>query len=374
MIMATSKLASGVIQLDIAAPDDWHVHLRDDQMLATVAPITARTFRYALVMPNLVPPICTTADATEYRDRILAAAGDQRRADFTPVMALYLTDQLTIDDLRAGVADGIVHGVKYYPAGATTNSEHGGTSLESFRTLLEAMAESHIPLLVHAESTDPTIDIYDRERAFLDRELAPLLADIPALAVTVEHLSTRDGVEFVSANDNAKGSITPHHLACDRSDLLANGLRPHLYCKPIINSAADRRALVQAATSGSSDFFLGTDSAPHPDSDKLAPRVKPGIFNAPFALPVVAEVFHRAEALDALEAFTSINGCQHYGFAVSETRVRLSRTAPSDEGELGGVDGVVSEVVTADGATVSIFGVAEARLWHVDQLASTTAH
>jgi len=346
-------------QVDLAAPDDWHVHLRDDEMLATVAPITARSFRYALVMPNLIPPIATAAAAARYRDRVLDVVGDQGRADFEPIMALYLTEQLTVDDLVAGFDDQIVHAVKYYPAGATTNSASGGTSLALFRPVLEAMAARGIPLLVHAESTDPAIDIYDRERAFLDTELAAVVADLPGLAVTVEHLSTKSGAEFVLANDNVSGSITPHHLACDRSDLLANGLRPDLYCKPIINSADDRRALVAAATSGSPDFFLGTDSAPHPGAHKYGPEAKPGIFNAPFALSVVAEVFHQADALDNLEAFTSLNGCRHYGFKPSDARIRLRRTAP---------ESVATEVITSGGAVVKIFGVAEASLWSVTDL------
>lgn len=354
----------------LAAPDDWHVHLRDDHLLATVAPITARSFRYALVMPNLVPPVTTTAQAAAYRDRIWAAvAGAGARADFWPIMALYCTDALTPDDLRAGVADEVVHAVKYYPAGATTNSAHGGTSLASFRPLLEVMAAEGIPLLVHAESTDPTLDIFDREAAFLDQELAPLVADLPELPITVEHLSTRAGVELVQSFANVRGSITPHHLSCDRSDLLANGLRPDLYCKPIINSPADREALVAAATSGSPDFFLGTDSAPHPASDKYAPSAKPGIFNAPFALEVVAEVFHQAGALDRLEAFTSLNGCRHYGFKVADARIRLTRQEPGDDG-VAPADGPPEEVVTAAGDRVRIFGVAEARRWTVEPVGS----
>ena len=371
-IMAPDPAPTPPVTLDIAAPDDWHVHLRDDHLLATVAPITARAFRYALVMPNLVPPISTAAEAAAYRARILdaVAAGGGARPDFQPIMALYLTDRLTIDDLRAGVADEVVHAVKYYPAGATTNSADGGTSLASFRPVLEAMAESGIPLLVHAESTDPALDIFDRERAFIDRELAPLVADLPELPVTVEHLSTRAGVELVVAIDNVCGSITPHHLACDRTDLLANGLRPDLYCKPIINSPEDRAALVAAATSGRADFFLGTDSAPHPSSDKYAPTAKPGIFNAPFALEVVAEVFHQANALDRLEAFTSLNGCRHYGFKPSDARVRLTRRpVASGGGDDGAPDPSQDEVVTADGARVRIFGVAEADLWTVEGLA-----
>lgn len=349
------------VSVEIAAPDDWHVHLRDDDMLATVAPITAKSFRYALVMPNLVPPICTTAQADAYRRRILDGAGSAARPDFTPIMALYLNDDLDVDDLVQGVDAGVVHAAKYYPAGATTNSEAGVTSMQDVLAALERMAEHSIPLLVHAESTDPAIDIYDRERHFLDEELAPIVTRLPELAVTVEHLSTRAGVDFVEANPSVHGSITPHHLSCDRSDLLANGLRPDLYCKPIINSADDRRALVQAATSGSSRFFLGTDSAPHPEADKHGATAKPGIFNAPFALPVVAEVFHRAGALDQLEAFVSVNGCAHYGFDVATDRVVLTRD-PSAAG-----DAEPDTVVTAGGDTVTIFGSAEARLWSVSE-------
>lgn len=366
--MATTPIdLADAVQLDLAAPDDWHVHLRDDQMLATVAPLTAKFFRYALVMPNLVPPISDSAAAAAYRDRILAAAGPEARSDFCPIMALYLTADLTIPDLREGVSAGVVHAVKYYPAGATTNSDHGGSSLLGFRPVLEAMAESQIPLLVHAESTDPEIDIYDRERAFLDEELAPVVAEFPDLRVTVEHLSTAAGADFVSDHPSVRGSITPHHLSCDRSDLLANGLRPDLYCKPIINSAEDRRALVAAATSGSPDFFLGTDSAPHPSSHKHTDQAKPGIFNAPFALPVVAEVFHQNGALDRLEAFTSVNGCRHYGFDVSPAKLRLTRS------ETGVEEAPPAEVTTSDGSTVRIFGVAEAQRWRVEELAQANA-
>jgi dihydroorotase len=357
-------------ELDIALPDDWHVHLRDDDMLAMVAPLTARTFRYAFVMPNLVPPITSTAQAADYRKRILDHAGPGALDEFQPLMTAYLNDRLDVDDLRHGWVEGVLSGVKYYPAGATTNSEHGGRSLTDCRAVLEMMAESGIPLLVHAESTDPGVDIYDREAVFLERELAPLVAELPELAVTVEHLSSGAGVEFVTAQGSVRGSITPHHLSCDRSDLLANGLRPDLYCKPIINSAADRQALVAAATSGSPDFFLGTDSAPHPSSHKYTGQVRPGIFNAPYALAVVAEVFHQASALDRLERFTSINGCVHYGFEPAAARLHLNRAADPDPGndyDRGNDHDseVADTVVTAEGATVRIFGTAEARRWTV---------
>lgn len=351
--------SGGEIAIEIGLPDDWHVHLRDDDMLATVAPITASSFRYALVMPNLVPPIRTSAEAASYRSRILAAVGDRALPEFTPIMALYLSDELDVDDLRAGHSSGLVHAVKYYPAGATTNSEFGGNSLLDSRPILEAMAALDMPLLVHAESTDPDIDIFDRERDFLDRQLAPVVESLHELRVTVEHLSTRAGVDFVMANEQVRGSITPHHLSCDRSDLLANGLRPDLYCKPIINSADDRRALVAAATSGDASFFLGTDSAPHPESQKHGGQAKPGIFNAPFALEVVAEVFHQAGALDRLERFTSINGCRWYGFEPATSKLRLTRSSGA------GAVAVADSVVTADGATVRIFGADEAARWSV---------
>lgn len=354
--------------IEIRLPDDWHVHLRDDEMLATVAPLTARTFRYALVMPNLVPPIRRTAEAREYRDRIMASAGAGALVEFTPIMALYLADDLDLDDLQAGFEEGVIHAVKYYPAGATTNSEHGGSSLMGAATVLERMTEIGMPLLVHAESTDPDVDIFDRERDFLDRQLAPVVSSFPSLAVTVEHLSTKAGVDFVTAHEQVRGSITPHHLSCDRSDLLANGLRPDLYCKPIINSAADREALVAAATSGAPSFFLGTDSAPHPNSHKHGGAAKPGIFNAPYALPVVAEVFYRSESLDQLEAFVSLNGCRAYGFEPATRHLRLTRSSAGNPPEGEGKDVVapiVDSVETSDGETVRIFGAEEAARWTV---------
>ncbi|MFV0526877.1 MAG: dihydroorotase [Acidimicrobiales bacterium] len=360
--------SSPVATVDIPTPDDWHVHLRDDEMLGAVAPLTARRFRYALVMPNLVPPLATTAAVAAYRDRILAAVGPAGAATgFTPVMAAYLHPDLTGPDLRAGYAAGVVGAVKYYPAGATTNSEYGGASLLGFRPLLEMMAAGGIPLLVHAESTDPEIDIFDRERVFLDRELAPVVEALPELAVTVEHLSTRAGVEFVAAHDQVRGTITPHHLACDRTDLLANGLRPDLYCKPIVNSPADRRALVAAAISGRTDLFLGTDSAPHPTTDKYAATARPGVFNAPYALEVVAEVFHRHGALDRLAGFVSVHGAAHYGHPPAATTVRLTRREPAPPPDGGTGDGGPDrgELVVPGGQRVRIFGVAEAARWRV---------
>lgn len=359
---ATSYVFS-VTTFEIDAPDDWHVHLRDDDMLSSVTPFTAVAFRHALVMPNLVPPICTTASAAAYRDRILAAAGPDARDDFEPKMALYLNDDLTIDDLRAGHSDGVVFAAKYYPAGATTNSAAGGTSLASYRAVLEAMADAGIPLLVHAESTDPDVDIFDREAHFIETELLPVIDGLPELRVTVEHISTRTGLAVVREHEQVGGSITPHHLTCDRSDLLANGLRPDLYCKPVINSREERLAIVEAALSGDPSFFYGTDSAPHPLSHKESQQAKPGIFNAPYAIEVVAELFFQHDALHLLEAFISHHGADHYRVPRSTGKVRLTRSEDGDRSPQ-------ESVTTASGQQVRIFGAEAARLWRwspVDQ-------
>ncbi|MFV0259731.1 MAG: dihydroorotase [Acidimicrobiales bacterium] len=358
--------AAGAVTVDIPTPDDWHVHLRDDEMLGAVAPLTARRFRYALVMPNLVPPLTSTRAVAAYRDRILSAVGDAGTATgFTPVMAAYLHPDLTPADLRAGFAAGVIGAVKYYPAGATTNAEYGGASLLGFRSLLETMAAEGIPLLVHAESTDPEVDVFDRERVFLERELTPVVEALPGLAVTVEHLSTGAGADFVAAHDAVRGTITPHHLACDRTDLLANGLRADLYCKPIVNSPADRRALIDAATSGRSDVFLGTDSAPHPAADKYATVAKPGVFNAPYALEVVAEVFHRHQALDRLAGFVSVHGAAHYGYPPAATGLSLTRREPGEPADGAGATVGLGELRVPGGRRVRIFGVAEAARWQI---------
>ena len=372
------------LTFSIARPDDWHLHLRDDEMLAAVAPISARMFRYGIVMPNLVPPITSTKAAAAYRDRIVAAVNAAKPAGegsseavwldgFMPLMALYMHADLAVDDLMSGVDDGVVHAVKYYPAGATTNSEYGGSGLDHFAPVLDAMAGRGLPLLVHAEATDSNIDIFDRERAFLDQQLVPLVERYPTLPITVEHLSTAAGARFVAEHANVKGSITPHHLAYDRTDLLANGLRPDLYCKPIINSPQDRSALVAAATSGDASFFLGTDSAPHPLGAKYCEIAKPGIFNAPFAMEVVIDVFHQALAVDKsmdlsawvgrLEAFTSINGARHYGFAPSTDTITVASTADQAENRSGQTS--TDLITTSDGQQVKIFGMDEASHWTI---------
>ena len=340
----------------IPQPDDWHVHLRNDAMLEAVVGYTARRFRYAMVMPNLVPPIISTATATTYRDQILAAAPDDA-TDFRPVMAVYCSPDVDPADLRSGIEQGVIAAVKYYPAGATTNSEAGGTSLKAFSALYEVLIETGSRLLVHAEATDPTIDIFDREAAFLTDQLAPLCAAYPDLAVTVEHVSTRAGVDFVAAHPQAAATITPHHLARERSDLLAHGMKPDLYCKPVINSADDRNALVAAATSGDTDFMLGTDSAPHPTTAKYGPTAKAGVFNAAYGLEVVADVFAANDALDNLAAFVSTNGCEVYGVEAPTETITLTAEKVDVE--------VATSLSTANGDKVVLFGAEEATRWTV---------
>ncbi len=345
------------VEIVIPRPDDWHVHLRDDEMLDAVVDHTARWFRYALVMPNLRPPVTSSAGAQAYRARIMDAASVGADT-FVPQMTLYLTPTIDVDDLVEGFNAGVIGGVKFYPAGATTNSDAGGTNLLDFEATLSVMAEQKIPLLVHAESTDPELDIFDREAAFLDQQVGPLLAAMPELSVTVEHISTAAGIDLVNEFDQAYGSITPHHLSCDRSDLLANGMRPELYCKPVINSADNRRALAAAATSGNPKFFLGTDSAPHPLSQKEARVAKAGIFNAPYGLQVTAELFHQADALDQFVAFVSLNGAARYGHEPSSDELRLVRNDTLAED-------VVEVITTAAGDEVRLFGVAEAGRWSI---------
>lgn len=359
------SVAGDPIDVTIPVPDDWHVHLRDDEMLDAVVDHTATWFRCALVMPNLTPPVVTLDQALDYRERILEAVTVDA-PDFEPLMTLYLTAALGAEEVRAAWESGVVVGVKFYPAGATTNSEAGGTSLLQFAPMLETMAELGMPLFVHAESTDPELDIFDREAAFLADEVVPVLERLPELSVTVEHLSTSAGVDLVRAFDQAYGSITPHHLSCDRSDILANGLRPELYCKPVINSAEHRRALVAAAVSGDPDFFLGTDSAPHPLSAKEARVAKAGIFNAPYALQVTAEVFHQAGALDRLGAFTSINGARRYGRQVAASSLTLRREEVAGQEPPGLIE-------TAAGDQVRLFGVAEAARWSITRSSHPTS-
>ena len=313
--------------LELRRPDDWHLHLRDGPMLEAVVGATARDFGRALVMPNLVPPVLTKDDAVAYRTRILRAlARAAPEADFAPLMTLYLTERTDPADVIAAHADGTITAVKLYPAGATTNSASGVTDVARTMPVLEAMAAHGVPLCVHGEVTDPEVDIFDREAVFLDRTLLPLLDALPELSVTLEHVTTADGVAAVRSREaNLFGSITPHHLMIDRNHLLVGGIRPHYYCLPIVKRARHREALVAAATSGDPRFFLGTDSAPHAARDKTSACGCAGVFNAATALGCAAEVFEAAGALDRLEGFCSVAGARRYGLEPAEARITLVR-------------------------------------------------
>lgn len=310
--------------LTIRRPDDWHVHLRDGDMLRAVAPYTARTFARAIVMPNLSPPVTTAAAAAAYRARILAAL--PTGPDFKPLMTCYLTDDADAQELADGFAAGVFTAAKLYPAGATTNSAHGVTDVANIDPVLERMQAIGMPLLVHGEVTDADIDIFDREAVFIDRILEPLTRRFPSLRVVFEHVTTADAVQFVEDADATVGAtITPQHLHLNRNAIFAGGIRPHAYCLPVLKRERHRLALRAAATSGSAKFFLGTDSAPHTVSAKEASCGCAGIFNAPHALESYAAVFEEEGALHRLEAFASENGARFYGLPLNEERATLER-------------------------------------------------
>ncbi len=311
--------------IEILQPDDWHLHLRDGAALATTANASARLFRRAIVMPNLEPPVTTTAEALAYRERILAAL-EPSRCDFEPLMTLYLTDNTPADEIHRARDSGAVHAVKLYPAGATTNSDAGVTDLARCAGALAALQDTGLPLLVHGEVTDPGIDVFDRERVFIERVLAPLLAQFPRLRVVFEHITTAEAVAFVESGPaNLAATITPHHLLYNRNHLLAGAVRPHFFCLPVLKRDTHQRALVRAATSGSPRFFLGTDSAPHARHAKECASGCAGIFSAHAALECYAAVFEAAGALARLEAFASHHGPDFYGLPRNSTRVRLVR-------------------------------------------------
>lgn len=310
--------------LTITRPDDWHLHLRDGATMRDVLPDTARQFARAIVMPNLRPPVTTTAMAVDYRARILAALPDGLH--FEPLMTLYLTDNTSAEEVAAAKASGIVHGVKLYPAGATTNSDSGVTDLAKCRTALAAMEKHGMPLLVHAEVTDADVDVFDREKVFIERHMIPLTRDFPGLKVVFEHITTRDAAEFVAtAPANVGATITAHHLLMNRNAMFSGGIRPHHYCLPILKREEHRQALVAAAISGSPKFFLGTDSAPHAKSAKETACGCAGMYTAHAAIELYAEAFEQAGALDRLEAFASFNGADFYGLPRNADRITLVR-------------------------------------------------
>jgi dihydroorotase len=310
--------------ITITRPDDWHLHLRDGAALKAVLPDTADQFARAIVMPNLRPPVTTTELADAYRQRIVDAlpAGMQ----FEPLMTLYLTDNTTAEEIAKAKASGIIHGVKLYPAGATTNSDSGVTSLDKCASALEAMEKLGLPLLTHAEVTDADVDVFDRERVFIERHMIPLLKKYPALKIVFEHITTKDAADFVmSAPSNVAATITAHHLLMNRNDMFKGGIQPHHYCLPILKREEHRVALVKAATSGNPKFFLGTDSAPHAKHTKEAACGCAGMYTAHTAIELYAEAFEVAGALDKLEGFASFYGADFYGLPRNKTQITLAK-------------------------------------------------
>ncbi len=310
--------------LTITRPDDWHLHLRDGAPMAHVLPHTARQFARAIVMPNLRPPVTTVEMARDYRARILAAlpAG----LDFEPLMTLYLTDRTSPADVAAARASGFVHAVKYYPAGATTNSDSGVTSLDKAYATLEAMQQADLPLLVHGESTDPAVDLFDREKAFIDTSMQQILSRFPRLRVVMEHITTADAAVFVAqAGPRVAATITAQHLLYNRNAIFTGGIRPHMYCLPVLKRERHRVALVEAATSGSPKFFLGTDSAPHSRGNKESMCGHAGVYSAHAALELYAEAFDKVGRLDRLEGFASFHGADFYRLPRNTGTVTLRR-------------------------------------------------
>lgn len=311
-------------RLTIRRPDDWHLHLRDGVMLESVLPHSSEHFGRAIIMPNLVPPVVTTKHAAEYRERILAALPKEH--DFKPLMMLYLTETTDPDDVEAGFRDGLITGVKLYPAGATTNSQSGVRDLAKVRPVLERMAEIGMPLCMHGEVTSADVDIFDREAVFIETVLDPLRKDIPELRMVLEHVTTSDGVDYVQSQDtNLAATITTHHLMINRNTILVGGIKPHYYCLPVAKRESHRLALRKAATSGDARFFLGTDSAPHVDPLKECGCGCAGVFCAPNTMACLATVFEEDGALDKLEAFASLNGPAYYRLAPNEATITLTR-------------------------------------------------
>ena len=310
--------------LTIRRPDDWHLHLRDGAILPPVLAETARHFSRAIIMPNLVPPVTTGAQAAAYRDRILAALPVGQ--EFEPLMTLYLTEDTDLDDLTAAHASGLIKAVKLYPAGATTNSDSGVHDFDKIRPVLERMAEIGCPLCVHGEVTDPNIDIFDREAVFIDRVLTPLRHATPGLRVIMEHITTSNAVDYVKSQaSNLAATVTTHHLMINRNHILAGGIKPHYYCLPIAKRESHRLALRRAVTTGDARFFLGTDSAPHVDAAKEQACGCAGCFTASNTMAILAHVFDQEDALEHLEAFTSRNGPAFYGLPVNTTLMTLTK-------------------------------------------------
>ncbi|MEB3228013.1 MAG: dihydroorotase, partial [Synechocystis sp.] len=310
--------------LTLTQPDDWHLHLRDGEVLNAVLPHTVRQFARAIIMPNLKPPVRSVADAAAYRERILAAVPPGQR--FEPLMTLYLTDNTRPEDITAAIASQFVKAVKYYPAGATTNSDFGVTNIRNCDAVFDAMQTGDLPLLLHGEVTDPGIDVFDREKAFIEQQLIPLRQRFPRLRIVLEHITTADAVQYVLATEKTAATITPQHLLFNRNSLFQGGLRPHYYCLPVLKREVHRSALLQAATSGNPKFFLGTDSAPHARDRKESDCGCAGCYSALHALALYAEAFESVDALDKLEAFASFYGPDFYQLPRNTETLTLTKT------------------------------------------------
>lgn len=317
--------------LKIRRPDDWHIHLRDDEMLKTVVPYTSQVFGRAIVMPNLVPPVTTVAAARAYRDRILAAVPQGH--NFTPLMTCYLTNSLAASELVSGFEQGVFTAAKLYPANATTNSSHGVSDVTGIYPLFEQMQKIGMPLLIHGEVADPAVDIFDREARFIEQVMEPIRRHFPELKIVFEHITTKEAAQYVQAGNRFLGAtITPQHLMFNRNHMLVGGIRPHLFCLPILKRNVHQEALRQAVASGSDRFFLGTDSAPHLKHRKESSCGCAGCFNAPNAIPAYAAVFEQLGALEHFEAFCSLNGPRFYGLPINEDFIELQRV-PSTQPE-----------------------------------------
>jgi dihydroorotase len=310
--------------ITLTRPDDWHLHIRDDKIMQFVLPHTAKQFGRAIIMPNLKPPVTTTEQALAYRKRIVEALPQE--CGFEPLMTLYLTDNTSADEIHKARESGLVHAVKLYPSGATTNSDFGVTDIKKTYNTLSVMADRGIPLLIHGEVTDPDIDVFDREKIFIERHLVPLMNEITELKIVLEHITTKDAADFIiEARKNVAATITPHHLLMNRNAIFQGGIRPHHYCLPILKRETHRQALVTAAISGNPRFFLGTDSAPHTKSAKESSCGCAGMYSAHAAIELYAEVFDQANALDKLEAFASFYGPDFYGLPRNQDSITLKR-------------------------------------------------
>ena len=343
------------LRITIRRPDDMHLHLRDGAMLQGILPETTRHFARAIIMPNLVPPVVTGAQAASYRDRILAAL--PHGATFEPLMTLYLTEATDPADVAAAHAAGLVKAVKLYPAGATTNSQSGVQNFDAVRPVLEKMAEIGLPLCVHGEVTDPTVDIFDREAIFIDTVLDSIRRKTPGLRVIMEHITTRQGVDYArSGGPDLAATITTHHLILNRNHILAGGIRPHYYCLPVAKRESHRLALRQAATSGEARFFLGTDSAPHVDALKEHACGCAGCFTATNTMPILAHVFEEDGALQHLEAFTSVNGAAFYRLPPNPIHITLTKSTPAQW----------PEKILTEAGPVTVFNPGFPVHWHVE--------